>query len=42
LEIIRLMTSSTPVGITIYIECSAMPSTRQPMLNSCQAMFTEH
>jgi len=36
-----LLMSNTPGGITTYRECSAMPTPRQPMLNSCRAMFTE-
>jgi len=41
LEIISLLTSNTPDGITTYIERSVMPTARQPMPNSRHAMFTE-
>jgi hypothetical protein len=41
LEIMSLLTSNTPGRITTYIECSAMPTPRQPMLNSRRAMSTE-
>jgi len=41
LEIMSLLTSNTPGGITTYIERSAMPTPRQPMPNSRRAMFTE-
>ena len=41
LEIMSLLTSNTPGGITTYIERSAMPTPRQPMPNSRHAMFTE-
>ena len=41
LEIMSLLTSNTPSGITTYIESSAMPTPRQPMPNSHRAMFTE-
>jgi hypothetical protein len=41
LEIMCILTSNTPSGITTYIERSAMPTPRQWMLNSRRAMFTE-
>jgi hypothetical protein len=41
LEIMSLPTCNTPGRITTYIESSAMPTPRQPMLNSRRAMFTE-
>jgi len=41
LEIMSLLTSETPGGITTYIERSAMPTPRQPMLNCCHAMSSE-
>jgi len=42
LEIISLLPSNTAGGITIYIECTAMPIPRQPMLDSRRAMFTHY
>jgi len=39
-EIMSLRTSNTPSGITTYTECSAMPTPRQPMLNSHRTMLT--
>jgi len=36
-----LMTSDTPSGITTNIKCSAMPTPRQPMPNTCCIMVTE-
>jgi hypothetical protein len=41
LEIVSLMTSNTPSGITLYIERLAIPTPRQPMPNSCRTIFTE-
>jgi len=41
LEILSLLTSNTPTGITNYIECSAMQTPRQPMPKSRRAKFTE-
>jgi len=41
LEIMSLLTSNTPGGITTYIERSAMPTPRQPMPTSRGAIFTE-
>jgi hypothetical protein len=41
MEIMFLLTSNTPGGMTTYIEHSAMPTPRQPMLNSRRAMATE-
>jgi hypothetical protein len=41
LEIICILTSNTPGGITTYIERSAMPTPRQPMPISRRAMFTK-
>jgi len=41
LEIMCILTSNTPSGITTYIEHSAMPTPRQLMRNSRRAMFTE-
>jgi len=41
LEIMCILTSNTPGGITTYIERSAMPTPRQPMPNCRRAMFTE-
>jgi len=41
LKIIFLLKSNTPSGITTYIELSVMPTPRQPMWNSCYAIFTE-
>jgi hypothetical protein len=41
LEIMSLLTSNIPGGIPNYIECSAIPTPRQPMPNNCQAMFTK-
>jgi len=41
LEIMSLLTSNTPGRITIHIECSAMPTPRQPMPNSRPTMSTE-
>jgi hypothetical protein len=40
-EIMCILTSYTPDGITTYIERTAMATPRQPMLNSHHAMFTE-
>jgi len=42
LEIMCLLTSNTPGGITTYIEWSAIPTPREPMPNSRHAMFTEY
>jgi hypothetical protein len=42
LEIMCILSSSTPGGITTYIECSAMPTPTQPMPNSVHAMLTEN
>jgi len=41
LEIMSLRTSNAPGGITTYIECSVMPTPRQPMPNARCATFTE-
>jgi len=41
MEIMSLLTSNTPGGITTYMEHSAMPTRRQQMRNSRRAMFTE-
>jgi hypothetical protein len=41
LEIMCILKRNTPGGITTYIESSALPTPRQPMPNSCRAMFTE-
>jgi len=41
LEIMCILTTTTPGGITTCIERSAMPSPRQQMPNSCRALFTE-
>jgi len=41
LQIMSLLPSNTPGWITTYIERSAMPTPRQPMLNSRCAMFTK-
>jgi len=41
LEIMSLLTSNTPGGITTYIERSAMPTPMQPMPNSHRAMSAE-
>jgi len=41
LEIMSLVTSNTPGGITTCIECSTMQITMQLVTNSCRAMFTE-
>jgi len=41
LEIISLLTSNTPGGITTFIERSVMPTPRQPIRNSHRAMFSE-
>jgi hypothetical protein len=40
-EIIFLLTSNTPGGITIYIERSGLPTARQLMLKTRHAMFTD-
>jgi hypothetical protein len=40
-EIMSLLTSDTPGGITTYIERSAMPTPRQQLPNSHHAMSTE-
>ena len=40
LEIMSLLKSNTPGGITTYTERSAMPTPRQPMPKSLRAMFT--
>ena len=40
-EIMSLLTSNTPGGITTCTERSAMPIPRQPIPNSCCAMFSE-
>jgi hypothetical protein len=42
LEMMCILSSSTPGGITTYIECSVMPTPRQPMPNSVCAMLTEN
>jgi hypothetical protein len=39
-EVMSLLTSKTPCGITTYIESSATPTPEQPMPNSRRAMFT--
>ena len=41
LEIMSLLTSNTPGGITTEIERSAMPTPRQRMPNSRCSMFSE-
>jgi len=41
LEILLLLTSNTPSGITTYIGRTAMATPRRPMPNSCPAFFTE-
>jgi hypothetical protein len=41
LEIMSLLTSNTPAGITTDLEHSAMPTARQPMPNSNRAIFTK-
>ena len=41
LEIMPLLASNTPGGIITCIERSAMPTPRQPMLNSRRAIFSE-
>jgi hypothetical protein len=41
LEIMFLVTSNTPGGITTYIERLAMPTPRQLMPNCHRAMVTE-
>ena len=41
LEIMCILTSNTPGGITTYRECSAMPTPRQPKPNSRRSMLTE-
>jgi len=41
LEIMSLLTSNTPGGITTYIERSAISKPRQPMRNCRRAMSTE-
>jgi hypothetical protein len=40
LEIMYIMISNTPGGITTDIERSVVPTRRQPMPNSGHAMFT--
>jgi hypothetical protein len=40
LEIMCRLTSNTPDGIETCIQCSGMPTPRQPMPNSRRAMFT--
>ena len=42
LEIMSLLTSNTPSGITTYIKCSAMPTPNQPTPNSLRTMFADH
>jgi hypothetical protein len=42
LEIMSLLRSNTPGGITTYIEHSAMPTPMQPMQNSRCAIFTDN
>jgi len=41
LEIMSLLTSNTPGGITIYIECSAIPTPRQPIQIPPHTIFTK-
>ena len=41
MEIMSLLTSNTPGGITTYIEHSAMPTSTQLMANSHRAKSTE-
>jgi hypothetical protein len=41
MEIMSLLPSNSPGGITTYIEHSAMPTPRQPIPNSRHAMLTE-
>jgi len=41
LEIMSLLTSNTPGGITTYIECSVMPTPMQPMPNCHPIMFSK-
>jgi len=41
LEIMCILTSNTPGGITTYIERSAIPTPRQRMPNSCRAIFSQ-
>ena len=41
LEIMSLLTSKTPGGITTYIELSAMPTLRQLKPNSSRPMYNE-
>jgi hypothetical protein len=41
LDIMSRQTGNTPSGITTFLECSVMPTLRQPMKNSCRDMFTE-
>jgi hypothetical protein len=40
-EIMSLLTSNTPKEITIYIECSVIPTRSQPSLDTKSAMFIE-
>jgi len=40
-EIMSLLTSNTPGGITTFLEPTAMPTPRQPMPNSHHAVSTE-
>jgi len=42
LEIMSRLTSNTPSRITTYVQRSVMATPRQPMPNSCRAMFTKH
>jgi hypothetical protein len=41
LNFMFLLTSNTPGGIRIYIECPVTATPRQSTLNSHHAMFTE-
>jgi len=41
LEIMSLQTSNTPCRLRTYIECSAMPTPRQPMPSSRRAVLTK-
>jgi hypothetical protein len=41
-EIMSLLTTNPPVGIKTNIECSVIPTLRQPITNTHGAMFTKN